>query len=301
MNVRGLARTTASRRAGRRRAAPRRSRPACPSCAEKGRRPGRPARRRRETRRCAGVRRSRGPGLPRPTITYARPVVGPFGAVGRGPQASAPSAGLRRRRRPRSPRPPPAPRSIPASAWPRRARPRAARPVAAPVMLMISVSGSTASVEPLGQLEVAGMELGAGRQALDADTKIWLGIWVASASRRRVLRVHHDQGVGAASPLTWIGDVDGDLLAAANENQVDVLEVPLIGLRCTCLGRASSSVPLTSIESSALLLRSASRVSWPGSVMCTGWCRGRTARRGPCGRGGCGGQRPYRTRCALRR
>ena len=46
--------------------------------------------------------------------------------------------------------------------------------------------------------------------------------------------------------------------------------VCLIGSRCTCFGSASCDVPLTSIDSSALAVRRASRVSCPGREMWIG-------------------------------
>ena len=56
------------------------------------------------------------------------------------------------------------------------------------------------------------------------ETTISVGMWVASASIETLLRLDHDQGVRSGLALDVDGDIDGDLLAAADQDQVDVLD-----------------------------------------------------------------------------
>ena len=81
----------------------------------------------------------------------------------------------------------------------------------------------------------------AGRPSI--ETTICVGMWVASASIGTVFWSTTTRVSAAASPSRWIGDVDGDLLAAADDDQVDVLDgvldrVALDLLRQRELGRA---------------------------------------------------------------
>ena len=90
-----------------------------------------------------------------------------------------------------------------------------------------AVSGSVTSVEPAGSSTSAGRDLAADREALDARPRSSVGRWVASASTLIVVFSTLSRPPGTTSPTMCDRDVDGDLLAAAHGQQVDVLEVAL--------------------------------------------------------------------------
>ncbi len=211
-------------------------------------------------------------------------------AAGLGSPASSPR---RRPPRRRSARCRPRPR-------PRPARPRPASAVWAAVMLTISVSGSIASVSPRaasGRWPGSGCR--PGRPSM--ETRSARDVGGLGLDRDAVL-VDHDQGLRRRLALDVERDVDGDLLAAPHHHQVDVLDgvlqrVALHLLRQRQLGLAVRRRWTAGRWRCAAPAGSRDRAARCGSDR----SRGRTARRGPCRRGGSGGQHPCRTPYAIRR
>ena len=118
--------------------------------------------------------------------------------------------------RPRPARPStPAPRRRPA-------RPRSASAVGASWMISSTCSGSPASVEPARQREVAGRDLRADLEPGDARPRSRSGRCVASASTLTEV-LSCAAGRRARCRRRRERHVDGDLLAAAHGQQVDVL------------------------------------------------------------------------------
>ena len=69
------------------------------------------------------------------------------------------------------------------------------------------------------------------------ETSTYSGMWVASASTETVRGLGDDQGVGVRLADQVHGDVDGDLLALADDDQVDVLEEALDRVALDLLGQ----------------------------------------------------------------
>ena len=69
------------------------------------------------------------------------------------------------------------------------------------------------------------------------ETTISLGMWVASASMVTVLASTTTRVSSAASPWTWTGHLDADLLAPADQDQVDVLDGVLDRVALDLLGQ----------------------------------------------------------------
>ena len=130
------------------------------------------------------------------------------------------------------------------------------------------------------------------------------GMWVASASTWTVGVLGDDQGLGGGVADEVDRDVDGDLLAAADGDEVDVLEDPADRVDLDLLGqrelRRAVDVELEQRVGAAVLERHHRVVARAGSGG-SGRCRGRRRRRGSCRRGGSGGRHPCRTRCGSRR
>ena len=122
----------------------------------------------------------------------------------------------------------------------------------------------------LGQLDLAGEDLGAGREALDRDGDA-LGDVGRQDLELQARVVGGDDGLGAGLALEVDVDVDDDLLAlACTMTRSTCSMTGLIGSRWTSLARASCSSPSMTMVSRALLCFRASIDWWPGRVMCTG-------------------------------
>ena len=106
----------------------------------------------------------------------------------------------------------------------------------ASVMLTIRVSGSSSSVEPAGHDEVRGQDLGAGLQALDVDLDV-LGDVRGLGLDLDGRGLDDDQGLGGGLADEVDRDVDGDLLALADDDEVDVLELALDRVDLDLLGQ----------------------------------------------------------------
>ena len=191
--------------------------------------------------------------------------------------------------------------SMPASASASASSASIASALGALVMLTIRVSGSRLSVEPSGSWRSLAQDLGAGGQALDRDHDLLREVGGLGLDRDAVV-VDHDQGVVGRLALDEDRDVDGDLLAAPDDDQVDVLDgvpqrIALHLLRQRELGRAVDVDGQQRVGGAQGQQGLVTRAARCGS----GRCRGRTARPAPCGHGGSGGQRPCRTPYAIRR
>ena len=88
----------------------------------------------------------------------------------------------------------------------------------------------------LGQDQVGGVDLGAGREALDGDLDA-LGDVGRLDLELDGLVLHGDHGLDGGLALGVDLDVDGDLLAAADDDEVDVLDDRLIGVALDVLGQ----------------------------------------------------------------
>ncbi len=198
--------------------------------AERRRPSGRPARRRRGSRRCAGGRRRPGRDCPaRPRATRRRVRSRSWLEVSR-PVATAQPVGGPRRRSPSaaSPSAPSAAsasspsaisssdssRSMPASASASSSSASSSSSVGAWVTLTISVSSSVSSVRAVGQVEVGGEDLGADLGALDGDLDV-LGDVGGLGLERDGGVLGDDQGLRGGLADEVDRDVDGDLLALA--------------------------------------------------------------------------------------
>ena len=124
----------------------------------------------------------------------------------------------------------------------------------------------------LREVEVLGEDLGADLGALDRDLDVLGDVGGLGLDLDRGV-LGDDQGVGGGVADDVDRDVDGDLLAADDGDEVDVLDLTRrIGSTWTCLVSARCSVPSKSRASSALAppCLSAIIVSWPGRVTCSG-------------------------------
>ena len=203
-----------------------------------------------------------GPGLPRPTTSQRSsatipPVLRPGGRRGR--------LGRRPTRRPAA-----SVRTMPASAS------------------ASASSASTCSAAGWPADDVDDQGLGVGDQldargqvegrpgtgcrpgALDVDLEPSSGCGWPRPGPRRSGQLAVTSRPGAASPMTWTGDLDVDLLAAAHDSRSTCSMKPLIGSRWMSLGSASSCLPPSSSASSAFFVLQRQHRSWPGSVMCCG-------------------------------
>ena len=199
-----------------------------------------------EARRCAGCPAYSRPGLPRPTTSH--------GAVSSvTPVLPTPSRRLRYAdRRPRTSGTPAARATDQASVAPRRSRPRrrslgsasAASRLGLGLVGGLDLGGVAlellggrrrgdrrdgqvrvgGQLDALRQLDVAGGDLGAGLQALDRDLEAVRQVQRLGGDRRGVSCSCTTRVPVAASPISVHRDVDGDLLAALDDDQVDVLE-----------------------------------------------------------------------------
>ena len=165
-------------------------------------------------------------------------------------------------------------------------------------------SGSPTSVVPSGSATSLGVDRGRRPSGPRWRPRSSVGMWVASASTCQRAQLLVDAGRrrrGLAGDVQR--DLDGDLLAAADEQQVDVLEVAADRVPLDALGRASSSAAVEVRVSRMLAPRldRVHRARGPAARCAAGRRRGRRARPGPCRPGGCGGRRPCRTRCGARR
>ena len=103
-------------------------------------------------------------------------------------------------------------------------------------MLMTRVSSSTTRVAPAGQLELGRLDLRAGLEALDGDDDV-LGDVGGLDLELDGLGVDGDDGLGSGLALDVDRDVDGDLLALADDDQVDVLDDRLDRVALDVLGQ----------------------------------------------------------------
>ena len=154
----------------------------------------------------------------------------------------------------------------------------------------------------LRQPEVAGMDLGAGRAGPRWIPRSAVGMCVASASIAMVFWSTTTSVSGAASPSTCRDTSTVTFSPRRTMHEVDVLDgvldrVALNLLRQRELGRAVHVDRQQGVRGAQRQQRLVTR---QGDVD-RDRCRGRTRRREPCRRDGSGGQRPCRTRYAIRR
>ena len=139
------------------------------------------------------------------------------------------------------------------------------------VMLTISVSGSTSSVEPSGSSSwPARIWVPAGSPSIEIS--MFSGMLVASASICTVVFSVTTRVSEAASPTRWTRTSTVTFSPRRTATKSMCSMVRRIGSICTCLVSASWLVPSMSSSSSALAppCLSAIIVSWPGRVTCTG-------------------------------
>jgi hypothetical protein len=136
-------------------------------------------------------------------------------------------------------------------------------------MLTTSASASVTRVAPSGQLDGAGEDLGAGLEALDRDGER-LGDVRGLDLELEGVAVRGDDGLRGGLALDVDGDVDGDLLALADDDEVDVLDDRLDRVALDVLGQGQCSSSPRVMVSSALACLSAIIASWPGRVMWIG-------------------------------
>lgn len=105
----------------------------------------------------------------------------------------------------------------------------------------------------LGDLDLGGEDLGAGLEALDGDDDR-LGDARDVGLDLEGLGVDGDDGLRTGLALDVHGDLDGDLLALLDDDEVDVLDPRLEDVALHVLARAYSCWPSTTIASSALAL-----------------------------------------------
>ena len=110
-------------------------------------------------------------------------------------------------------------------------------------MLTISVSGSSSSVEPDGSFRSEAW-IWVPTSAPSMSTSTYSGMWVASASSWTVAFSVTTSVSRAASPFEVDGDLDGDLLAAADGDEVDVLEVAVDRVDLDLLGQRQLGLAL---------------------------------------------------------
>ena len=103
------------------------------------------------------------------------------------------------------------------------------------VTLTTSASGVGDERRALGQLDVAGEDLRAGREALDGDDDVLGDVGGGRLDLQRVV-VERDDGLGSGLALEVHGDVDGDLLALADDDEVDVVDDRLDRVALDVLG-----------------------------------------------------------------
>ena len=115
-------------------------------------------------------------------------------------------------------------RSMPASASASSSSASSASAECASVTLTMSVSASTSSVVPVGQRRAREARIWVPAAAPSMETSMNSGMWVASASTWTGGVLGDDQGLGGGLADEVDRDVDGDLLAAADGDEVDVLE-----------------------------------------------------------------------------
>ena len=84
------------------------------------------------------------------------------------------------------------------------------------------------------------------------STSMYSGMFVASASSEIVEFSVTTSVSGPASPTMWIETLTVTFSPRRDGDEVDVLELPLIGSTCTCLVRPSWLLPSISSSSSAL-------------------------------------------------
>ena len=102
--------------------------------------------------------------------------------------------------------------------------------------LTTSASASVTSVAPSGSSTCAGEDLGAGLEALDRDDDVLGDVGGRAPRAAGVLWSSGDDGLGSGLALEVHGDVDGDLLALADDDQVDVLDDRLDRVALDVLG-----------------------------------------------------------------
>ena len=150
------------------------------------------------------------------------------------------------------------------------------RPAA--VTLTTRASSSVTSVGALGQLDLAGEDLGAGLEALDGDDDVLGDVRWPATSSWRVWAVDGDDGLGGGLALEVHGDVDGDLLAALRTMTRSMCSMTgLIGVALDVLGQGELllAVDDDGEQGVALLERHHRLVAGQGDVHRLG-CRGRT-------------------------
>ena len=96
-------------------------------------------------------------------------------------------------------------------------------------------------------------------------------------------------------------DVDGDLLAAANQDQVDVLDGATDGVALDGLREREFVAAFETLERSTLADLSARLSSWPEGSRGAAACRGHRGQQAPCAHGVRGERHPCRTLNAPRR
>ena len=112
------------------------------------------------------------------------------------------------------------------------------------VTLTTRPPASVTSVTPVGQLDVAGVDLGADLAGPRSRPRSRSGCAWPRPRPRACCARRDAASPGAASPTTWTPDLDADLLAPADEQQVDVLEEALDRVALDVLGDRQLAVPL---------------------------------------------------------
>ncbi len=158
-------------------------------------------------------------------------------------------------------------------------------------------SGSPRKIGPLGHDQVRAAHLGTCRHAVDRDDD-GVGQVGRLGLERDGLRVDHVDGAGLGLADHVHGDLDGDLLALADREQVDVLDdlphrVPLDVLGD---GQRLGALDVEGEQGVGVLEREHRLVTRQRDVLGSRR-RGRTARPGSGRRGAAGARRPCRTRC----
>ena len=127
------------------------------------------------------------------------------------------------------------------------------------------------------------------------------GMFVASTSSSMVCGLQVDQGVRRGIALDVHADIDRDLLAAADDDQVDVLDVTADRVPLHVLDQGELLVAVDQdLQQGVLRLQGQHRRVAREAHVHGVECRGRTSRRGRGRPGGRGEPRPCRTRCAAR-
>ena len=155
-----------------------------------------------------------------------------------------------------------------------------------------------------GQAEIAGLDLGADLQALDRDLDLVRDGRDVGLDLEGVELLADRSSPGAAAPVTTMVDVDDDLLTAADDQEVDVLDVGADRVLHDRLGqrqlrgardveRDDRVAALLADDPLELQLREREVLRVGAVPVQDGGDLDR--------RGGCGGRRPCRTPCGSRR